>query len=157
MNWKSSVGVASIDYMLAVLDDAYQDFSWVIWHEGVRAFDDGDPGALRDIEMVRLEAVKKWVHDTEAQELIRAASAKQLVQYVHLTRARVYSEFQLPVNFQWVADREGLRGEFRTLLGQRNFMGIRDVYCGCQGHNPNARRLLAAVSNADIEVMVNDL
>ena len=85
------------------------------------------------------------------------ASAKQLVQYVHLTRARVYSEFQLAVNFQWVADREGLRGEFGTLLGQRNFSGIRDVYCGCQGHNPNARRLLAAVSNADIEVMVNDL
>jgi hypothetical protein len=157
MNWKTSAGVTSIDYMLAVLDDAYQDFSWTIWHEGVRAFDDGDPGSIRDIESVRLEAIKRWVHDAEAQELIRAASAKQLVQYVHLTRARVYSEFQVAVNFQWVADREGLRAEFRRLLGQRNFAGIRDVYFGCQGHNLNARRLLAAVSNADVEVMVNDL
>ncbi len=97
MNWKTSAGVTSVDYMLAVLDDAYQDFSWAIWHEGVRTFDDGDPGSIRGIEMVRLEAIKKWVHDAEAQELIRVASAKQLVQYVHLTRARVYSEFQLAV------------------------------------------------------------
>jgi hypothetical protein len=157
MDWKTSAGVTSIDYMLAVLDDAYQDFSWTIWHEGVRAFDDGDPGSIRDIESVRLEAIKRWVHDAEAQELIRTASAKQLVQYVHLTRARVYSEFQVAVNFQWVADREGLSAELRRLLGQRNFAGIRDVYFGCQGHNLNARRLLAAVSNADVEVMVNDL
>jgi hypothetical protein len=157
MNGKTSAGVTSIDYILAVLDDAYQDFSWTIWHEGVRAFDDGDPGAIRDIETVRLEAIQKWVRDAEAQEMIRAASAKQLVQYVHLTRARVYSEFQLAVNFEWLADREGLREEFRRLLVQRNFAGIRDVYCGCQGRNPNARKLLAAVSNADIEVMVNDL
>jgi hypothetical protein len=79
------------------------------------------------------------------------------VRYVHLTRARVYSEFQLVVNFQWVVDREVLREEFRTLLRQRNFAGIRDVYFGCQVNNLNARRLLAAISNADIEVMVNDL
>jgi hypothetical protein len=157
MNWKTSAGVTSIDYMLAVLDDAFQDFSWTIWHEGVRAFDDGDPGSIRDIETVRLEAMQKWVHDPETQELIRAASVRQLVQYVHLTRARVYSEFQLVMNFQWVADREGLREEFQRLLRQRNFAGIRDVYCGCQGHNLNARKLLAAISNADIEVMVNDL
>jgi hypothetical protein len=157
MNWKTSVGVTAIDYMLAVLDDAYQDFSWTIWHEGVRAFDEGVPGSIRDIEQLRSEAIQKWAHDPEAQELIRAASVSQLVQYVHLTRARVYSEFQLVVNFQWVADREGLRGEFQRLLGQRNFPGIRDVYYGCQGHNLNARKLLAVVSNADIEVMVNDL
>src|ERR1700733_4758537 len=154
---KTSAGVTSIDYMLAVLDDAFQDFSWTIWHEGVRAFDDGDPGSMREMEMVRLEAIQTWVQDAEAQELIRAASIRQLVQYVHLTRARVYSEFQLVENFQWVADREGLREEFRRLLSQRNFAGIRDVYCGCQGHNLNARKLLAALSNGDIEVMVNDL
>jgi hypothetical protein len=157
MNWRTSAGVTSIDYLLAVLDDAYLDFSWTIWHEGVRAFDDGDPGAMRDIETVRMEAIQKWMHDVEAQELIRAASLKQLVQYVHLTRARVYSEFQLIENFQWVVDREVLGEEFRTLLRQRNFAGIRDVYCGCQVNNLNARKLLAAISNADIEVMVNHL
>jgi hypothetical protein len=157
MNGKTSAGMTSVDYMLAVLDDAFQDFSWAIWHEGVRAFDDGDPGSMREMEMVRLEAIQTWVQDAEAQELIRAASIRQLVQYVHLTRARVYSEFQLVENFQWVADREGLREEFRRLLSQRNFAGIRDVYCGCQGHNLNARKLLAALSNGDIEVMVNDL
>jgi hypothetical protein len=157
MNLKTSARVTSIDYLLAVLDDAYLDFSWTIWHEGVRAFDDGDPGAMRDIETVRMEAIRKWVHDAEAQELIRSASMKQLVQYVHLTRARVYSEFQLVVNFQWVADREVSREEFRKLLRQRNFAGIRDVYCGCQVNNLNACRLLSAISNADIEVMVNDL
>jgi hypothetical protein len=135
MNGKTSAGMTSVDYMLAVLDDAFQDFSWAIWHEGVRAFDD----------------------DPEAQELIRGASMKQLVQYVYLTRARVYSEFQLVENVEWIADRESLREEFKRLLKQRNFAGIRDIYFGSQGHNLNARRLLAAVSNGDIEVMVNDL
>jgi hypothetical protein len=157
MSGKTSAGVTSIDYMLAVLDDAFQDFSWTIWHEGVRAFDDGDPGSMREMETVRLEAIQKWVQDPKAQELIRSASMKQLVQYVYLTRARVYSEFQLIENLEWVADRDGLREEFKRLLRQRNFPGIRDIYFGCQGRNLNARRLLAAVSNADIEVMVNDL
>jgi hypothetical protein len=157
MNGKTSAGITSVDYMLAVLDDAFQDFSWAIWHEGVRAFDDGDPGSMREMETVRLEAIQKWVEDPEAQELIRGASMKQLVQYVYLTRARVYSEFQLVENVEWIADRESLREEFKRLLKQRNFAGIRDIYFGSQGHNLNARRLLAAVSNGDIEVMVNDL
>jgi len=91
------------------------------------------------------------------RRLVRAASNELLVQYVNQTRARVYSEFQLVANFQWVAYHEGQRDEFRRLLSQRSFNGIRAVYSDRQQHNPNARSLLAAVPNADIEVIANAL
>jgi hypothetical protein len=154
---KANPGVAHIDYLLAVLEDAYQDFSWTVWHEGVRAFDDGDPGSMRELEAIRRDAIKKQAHDPEALELIRTASHKQLLQYVHLTRARVYSEFQLAACFAWVAEQEGWREKLRQMLDLRDFAGIRKNYQWRQQQNPNARSLLAAISNAVIEVLVKGL
>jgi hypothetical protein len=154
---KASPGVARIDYLLAVLEDAYQDFSWTVWHEGVRAFDDEDPGAIREIEAIRRDAIEKQAHDPDALELIRTASHKQLLQYVHLTRARVYSEFQVGACFAWLAEQEGWREKLRQMLDQRDFAGIRKVYEWRQQQNPNARSLLAAISNGDIEVLVKGL
>jgi hypothetical protein len=157
LTWKPDMKSPELDNMLAAVDETYQNFSWTIWHEGVRAFDQGYPGTIRDINAVRQEAIQRQAHNPHAQDLIRAASNEQLVQFVYQTRGRVYGEFQLVANFQWVAYHEGQRDQFRNLLSQRNFNAIRDLYSGRQQHNPNARNLLAAVSNGDVEAMVNAL
>ena len=155
--WKEGMQHSEIDHLLAVQDETYQHFSWTIWHEGVRAFDDGYPGSNRDINAVRQEAIQRQAHNPHAQDLIRAASNDLLIQYINQTRARVYSEFQLVANFKWVAYHEGQRDQFRTLLSRRDFISIRALYSGRQQHNPNARNLLAAVPNSDIEAIVNAL
>lgn len=142
---------------LALVEDAFLDFSWCIWHEGVRAYDDGLPGALRDIGAVRGEAIGRQAHNPHAQDLIRAASNDQLILFIAQTRARIYSEFQLVANFRWVAYHEGQRDTFRLLLSRSDFNGIRSLYAGRQNHNPNARALLAGVSNSDIAAIVNAL
>jgi hypothetical protein len=157
LTWKAGMKSPDLDNMLAAIDETYQHFSWTIWHEGIRAFDDGYPGAIRDINTVRAEAIQRQAHNPHAQDLIRAASNELLVQYIYQTRARVYGEFQLVANFQWVAYHEGQRDQFRNLLGQRSFNSIRVLYSGKQQHNPNARNLLSAVSNADVEAIVNAL
>jgi len=141
----------------AVLDETFLNFSWCVWHENVRTFDNNYPGAVRDINTVRNEAIAAQTHNPHAQDLIRAATNDQLLQMVFQTRARVYSEFQLVANFRWVAYHEGQRDEFRALLSQRSFDAIRALYAARQDHNPNARHLLNAVSNLDVEVIVNAL
>jgi hypothetical protein len=157
LTWKPDMKSHELDNMLAAIDETYQHFSWTIWHEGVRAFDQGYSGSVRDINAVRQEAIQRQAHNPHAQDLIRGASNDQLVQFVYQTRGRVYSEFHLVANFQWVAYHEGQRDQFRSLLSQKNFNAIRDLYSGRQQHNPNARNLLAAVSNVDVEAIVNAL
>jgi hypothetical protein len=157
LTWKEGMQDADVEQMLAFQDETYQHFSWTIWHEGVRAFDDGYPGAMRDINTVRQEAIQRQAHNPHAQDLIRAASNDLLVQYVNQTRGRVYAEFQLVANFKWVAYHEGQRDQFRLLLSRREFASIRALYSGRQQHNPNARNLLAAVPNSDVEAIVNSL
>ena len=135
----------------------FVNFSWCIWHEGERSYDDAYPGGMRDINTIRNEAIALQQHNPPAQDLIRAASNDQLTAMVGQTKARVYGEFQLVGNFQWVAYHEGQRDQFRQDLSRRDFNAIRALYNGRQSHNPNARNLLAAVTNADIEVIVNAL
>jgi hypothetical protein len=146
-----------VAHLEALLDETFLAFSWPIWHENVRSFDDGYPGAVRDINTVRNECIAAQSHNSHAQDLIRAASNDQLVQMVYQTRARVYSEFQLIGAFRWVAYHEGQRDQFRLLLSRRDFPGIRSLYSARQNHNPNARHLLNAVSNLDVEALVNAL
>ena len=85
------------------------------------------------------------------------ASNDQLTQMVKQAEAGVYTQFQLVANFRWVAYHENCRDTFRRELSQRKFTDIRSLYGSKQNHNPNARNLLAAVSNHDIEVIVNAL
>jgi hypothetical protein len=157
LNWKKEMNEKETGEFLALLDDLFVNFSWCIWHEGERSYDDSYPGKMRDITTVRNEAIALQSHNPPAQALIRAASNNQLIAMVAQTRARVYGEFQLVGNFQWVAYHEGARDQFRLLLSKRDFAGIRGLYMAKQAHNPNAKNLLAAVTDADIETIVNGL
>jgi len=157
LTWDPKMQEKDIGLLELVLDETFVNFSWCIWHENVRSFDNNYPGAVRDINTIRNEAIAAQSGNSHAQDLIRAASNEQLLQMVYQTQARVYSEFQLVGNFRWVAYHEGQRDQFRLLLSQKNFNAIRDLYSGKQNHNPNTRHLLNAVSNRDIEVIINAL
>jgi hypothetical protein len=155
--WNKDMQERDREVLQQLLDETYQAVSWPIWHETVHSFDNSYPGAVRDIDAIRTDCLNAQKHNPHAQDLIRAASNDQILQMVYQTRARVYSEFQLVGAFRWVAYHENQRDEFRRLLSQRNFNAIRDLYSTRQNHNPNARHLLNAVSNLDIEVIVNAL
>src|SRR5712692_906500 len=87
LGWKKGMNEKKTEELLALLDALFVNFSWCIWHEGERSYD------------------------------------------------------------------EGQRDQFRQDLSRRDFNAIRALYNGRQAHNPNARNLLAAVTNADIEVI----
>src|SRR6266700_1162729 len=139
---------------LTVLDETFVNFSWTIWHETVRSFNDSYPGAVRDINTIRAEAIAAQSHNPHAQDLIRAATNNELLLMVDQTRSRVYSEFHLVLNFDWVAYHENQLAQLRTLLSERKFIDIRALYEARQDHNPNTRHLLNAVSDLDIEVII---
>ncbi|GGD98142.1 hypothetical protein [Caballeronia grimmiae] len=61
-------------------------------------------------------------------------------------------------DLRWVAVHENKRSELLDALAKRDFRDIRGrIYWNAQEHNPDVRNLLAAVSNGDLEQMLNKL
>jgi hypothetical protein len=143
---------------LEATDQTYVDFSWTVWHEGVRIYDDGFPGSYLPIDVIRNNSIRTQAdHNSAAAGRIAAASDDILLSYLPQITLEVYSTFQLAINFSWVAFHEGQIQNFRTDLAQGNFLAIRGIYNQYQNHNPNARGLLAAVSNKQISDLINSL
>jgi hypothetical protein len=140
-----------------MITQTYTDFSWTIWHEGVRIYDDGFPGQYRNIDTIRAEAVGRQHANQGATDRINAASNNELTSYLPLINGEVFNNFLLGQHFQWVAYHEGLLQNFRTWLAQHNFGNIRASYAGREQHNPNAHNLLSAVSDQQIANLINAL
>jgi len=132
-----------------------QNVKWSIFHEGCRVYASNDQ--IGNITDIRNCIYQSQQHNQRALDLIGGANDDLLLQAVVESSAEIPGEFQLRDNFSWVMYHEGQKEQIRTMLGQRNFEGIRSVYHDRQNHNPNARNLLAAVSNSYIRDLVNSL
>ena len=132
-------------------------FAWTIWHEGVRIYVDGIQEAFRDINDIRNESLAYQEHNPHAHNLIRTASNNDLISLLPVINEKVYIQFTLPVHLSWLAYHEGQLDAFRTALSKGNFENIRGIYYGKQEHNPNAKYLLAAMSDFDLVQLVNGL
>lgn len=132
-----------------------QDVKWSIFHEGCRIYAaDDNLGSITDI---RNCVYQTQAHNQRAQDLIRNANDDLLRQVVIESSNEIPDEFQLRGNFQWVMYHEGQGESIRVMVGRGNFEGVRSTYSDKQAHNPNARNLLAAVSNRYIRDLVNSL
>lgn len=132
-----------------------QNVKWSIFHEGCRVYAGNDQvGNITDIRNCIYQAQQ---HNQRALDLIGNANDALLVQVVQESSAEIPGEFQLRENFSWVMYHEGQKEQIRTMLGRGNFEGIRSVYHDKQNHNPNARNLLAAVSNIYLRDLVDSL
>ena len=132
-------------------------FGWTVWHEGVRIYNDGLSAGFRDINHIRSEAISQQSHNQSAAAMIRHASNDILMDLLPIVNERVYIEFNLPLHFGWVAHHEGALNSFRQALSEGRISDIRSQYYSEQSHNPDARHLLAAMSDRNIERLVNGL
>jgi hypothetical protein len=132
-----------------------QNVKWSIFHEGCRVYASNDQ--IGNITDIRNCIYATQQHNQRAQDLIRNANDSLLLQIVQECSNEIPNEFQLRDNFSWVMYHEGQGEQIRTMLGRGNFEGIRSVYHDKQNHNPNARNLLAAVSNPYIRDLINSL
>jgi len=137
--------------------ELYPHFSWCIWHEGVRLFNDDFPGTFRPLIDLRDACRLKQQHNSYAEGLIDSASNNELRYVASQIEPRIESEHQLSVHFRWVAYHENQRRYFLDALDRRDFKTIRDNFELKQSHNPNAKNMLAGSSNAYIADLVNAL
>jgi hypothetical protein len=142
----------------ALADDG-SDFrggvKWSIFHEGCRAYAADDN--LGNITGMRQCINGTQRHNQHFEDLLGNANDAALLDAVKAAVADIPTEFDLRGAFQWVMYHEGQKEKIRVMLGQNDFEGIRTLYHDKQNHNPNARNLLAAVSNAYIRNLVNSL
>jgi hypothetical protein len=96
-------------------------------------------------------------HNGHAQDLITQANDTVLTAVTTEAAGEIPTEFNLRENFHWVAYHEGQMKYFREANSANNFEGIRSVYHDKQNHNPNARNLLAAVSDRFIRDLINSM
>lgn len=154
-------GLAMILSSLAVAGHAddraelKQGVKWSIFHEGCRVYAANDQ--IGNITDIRNCVYATQQHNQHALDLIGNANDALLLQVVKESVAEIPDEFHLREGFSWVMYHEGQKEQIRVMLGNGNFEGIRSVYHDKQNHNPNARNLLAAVSNAQIRELVNSL
>ncbi len=141
-----------------ILDEmAYGDFSWTVWHEGIRLFDFRNPGSYRDVNAIRKEALGVQGHNSGAQQRISALSNNELAQLLPRVTDEIRSSRDVGGHFRWVALHENRLADFRDCLAAGDFEEIRRIYNDCQGHNPNARSLLAGISNGHLTTFINAL
>jgi len=144
--------------MAAFADDRAelkQNVKWSIFHEGCRVYASNDE--IGNITDIRNCVYNTQRHNQRALDLIGNANDDLLLQVVKECSNEIPNEFQLRENFSWVMYHEGQKEQIRVMLGNGNYEGIRSVYHDKQDHNPNARNLLAAVSNPYIRNLVNSL
>lgn len=138
-------------------DLAFVDLAWTVWHEGIRIYDDGFPGSVRAINSIRGDAVGKQSHNDGARDRINNLSNNEIEDYIPNIVDYIYGHLKLEIHFRWVAFHEGRRKDFLNCLDNGDYTGIRAIYSGSQQHNPDARNLLAGVSNGHLKTLVDAL
>lgn len=125
---------------------------WAIFHEGCNVFAGNNMRSAAELRGCYLGVQR---HNDEAIFQINNAGDPELTAVTQQVSAEIPAEFQLPTNFYWVCEHEGLGRLIHDLRARGDFGGIRGIYANAQGHNPNARNLLAAMSDDQVASTVD--
>lgn len=151
-------------------DELELSLAWAFWHEGNRLYDDGVPGQLRplpDLRMAALEAHRKRAgSEPDAKADSSAKAHRDAIARLQAANDQQLGETLLRLwhweverqahgilqNVQWAVGKR--HDTFNSLVAQRRFDLLRNLYGDLQAHNPNTRGLLGLLSNAQIEQIV---
>jgi hypothetical protein len=135
-------------------DDLEVGVKWSIFHEGCLVYKEN---VLNDIGVIRQCIFDNQKHNTPFESILAAANDATLLAAVKAASISIPQEFDLKGAMQWVMYHEGQAKAFREDL-RNNYIGsIRSLYKTKQSRNPNARNLLAAVSDDYIRNLINSL
>lgn len=60
------------------MQSLYKHVAWCVWHEGLRLYDNGVPGQLKAVSLLRNSSLKLLAHHEAAGAIISAASDNEL-------------------------------------------------------------------------------
>lgn len=143
--------------MSVEMQSLYKHVAWCVWHEGLRLYDNGVPGQLKDVSLLRDSCLKLQQHHDAAGALISAASDKELTAVMNQIESRVDHEHNLSGHLRWVAYHAARDAELQNLLSGGKYNEIRSLYYRHLNHNSNARYLLSCVSNGYLAELINGL
>jgi hypothetical protein len=123
---------------------------WSVGHQGCRIYDKDSWKSIQDLQRCYATNQK----NPFGGSLIKGASQSEIAEGTRLAAPRVREEYRVKDNFDWVMNHEQQHDRFSELLAAGDFEQIRKVYQEYQDHNPMARNVLGAVSNAEIAVLV---
>jgi len=137
--------------------DEYKHLTWCSWHEGVRIYDAAQPGTLRPIARIREDCIAAQSHAPDAQALLRSLDEEDLWSIV---ASLVYTADEEHGVFDCVRVAAASEGEFQNVVLLRDrgdFEAIRRLIYDRLRGRPNARSVLAIVSNGRIGEIIDDL
>jgi hypothetical protein len=121
---------------------------WSVAHEGCEAYSGNN---FKPVEELRKCFIKKEAGSPVATDLISHATAAELQEALKEGVELAYTEYHIPENFEWVLSHENQLGLFRDLEASKDYGRIRSIYRELQGHNPNAKNALSAISDKQIQ------
>ena len=139
------------------MQSLYKHVAWCVWHEGLRLYDNGVPGQLKEVSFLRSSCLKLLAHHGAAGALISAASDNELTAVMSQIESRVDREHNLSGHVRWVANHTARHAELQNLLSEGKYNEIRSLYYRHLNHNSNARYLLSCVSHGYLTVLIKGL
>jgi len=125
---------------------------WSIAHEGCSAF---SGNISKSAEAMRPCFLAKEAHNPEAFNLLKSAPTDDLALAIKRSLPIAYKQYEIPANFEWVLTHEHQLELFRDLERSANYGRIRSIYFQLQEHNPNAKNVLSAVSDNQINILID--
>jgi hypothetical protein len=141
-------GLLAFTNVLSGDTDDYRDLSWCVWHEGARAFDDGYPGRLRPINLLRQECLRYQAHSSGALTRLQRATDDDFAGMIGMLAYRLETDFSVMEHLRYALT---MRPEIVCAARAAQFGRVRELYQDAQWHNPNARHLLSALSNRQVD------
>jgi hypothetical protein len=133
----------------------YIDLRWTVLHEGNLLFVGNAPRSINEIRNDAMGFESHNKHQAAAKARIAKASNNEVRAYV--TCIQETAKAELVQHLGWVAVHEGQLEVLRDDQDKGRFDDIRSVYFNYQSHNPDARNLMAGVSNEDISEIIDGL
>src|ERR1700733_2131033 len=125
---------------------------WSIAHEGCSAF---SGNTLNPPETMRACFLSKETRNPEATTLLKAVPSDQLAEIIKQALPFAFVQYQIPANFEWVLSHESQLELFRELGRSKSYGQIRTLYYRKQLHNPNAKNVLSAISDLQIQELLD--
>jgi subtilisin family serine protease len=125
---------------------------WSIAHEGCKAY---SGNTLNPPEIMRACFLAKESRNEQATKLIRDQSTDELAEKIKQSLPIAYDQYQIPAQFEWVLSHEHQLELFRELGRTGHYRRLRSIYYQLQQHNPNAKNVLSAVSDAQIQELLD--
>ena len=133
--------------------DLENQILWSIAHEGCDVYE-GDE--FRSSNALRTCYLSAEAHNPSASSLLRETSPEAILNATRRATLRAKDEYKIVENFREILFDERDLSTFVHLANQNKFKKIRSKYKEIQSDNPNARNVLSALKDSELQALIAD-